>query len=123
MKRGCGTGECGACTVLLDGRPVTSCTVLASQVEGREVVTLEGLSGDPLLRALQDAFVGEGAVQCGYCTPGFLVASYALLRDSRHRGTPPSEDEVLESISGNICRCGAYPRIVRAILRAGEARP
>ncbi|MGC9176989.1 MAG: (2Fe-2S)-binding protein [Conexivisphaera sp.] len=120
VKPGCETGECGACTVLLDGAPVTSCTVLMSQVEGRDVVTLEGLSGDPLMKYLQDAFVEEGAVQCGYCTPGFLVTAYAFARDSRLSGTRPSDCEIAEAISGNICRCGAYPRMVAAIRRALE---
>ncbi|MFP3283764.1 MAG: (2Fe-2S)-binding protein [Nitrososphaeria archaeon] len=118
VKPGCETGECGACTVLLDGVPVTSCTVLLSQVEGRDVTTLEGLSGDPLMGSLQEAFVEEGAVQCGYCTPGFLISAYAALSGRRNSG--PSEREIAESLSGNLCRCGAYPRILRAVLRVSR---
>jgi len=115
-KKGCGIGECGACTVLLDGRPVNSCLVLAASVDGKSVVTIEGLEGDNV-RPLQDAFVSEGAVQCGYCTPGMVISAKALL-DSRDR---PSDDEIRKAISGNICRCTGYHRIVAAIRKAADA--
>ena len=115
-KKGCGIGECGACTVLLDGRPVNSCLVLAASVDGRSVVTIEGLEGDNV-RPLQDAFVSEGAVQCGYCTPGMVISAKALL-DSRDK---PSDDEIRKAISGNICRCTGYHRIVAAIRKAADA--
>lgn len=115
-KKGCGIGECGACTVLLDGRPVNSCLVLAASVDGRSVVTIEGLEGDKV-RPLQDAFVSEGAVQCGYCTPGMVISAKALL-DSRDK---PSDDEIRKAISGNICRCTGYHRIVAAIRKAADA--
>lgn len=127
-KPGCEAGECGACTVLLDGRPVTSCLVLAAQVNGREVTTLEGLVERRELGPLLDAFVREGAVQCGYCTPGFVVASYhALKAGGRMEGrlSPTLE----KSLEGNICRCGGYPKIFSAVRRAasemkeGGARP
>lgn len=115
-KKGCGIGECGACTVLLDGRPVNSCLVLAASVDGRSVVTIEGLEGDNV-RPLQDAFISEGAVQCGYCTPGMVISAKALL-DSRDK---PSDDEIRKAISGNICRCTGYHRIVAAIRKAADA--
>ncbi len=107
-KAGCEAGECGACTVLLDGKPVASCLVLASQVEGRSVITIEGLSKNGQLHPLQRAFIEEGAVQCGYCIPGFIMASLPLLEGG----------DVREGISGNICRCGSYFRIEEAIRRA-----
>ncbi len=107
-KPGCEAGECGACTVLLDGRPVASCLVLISQVEGREVVTVEGLAKNGGLHPLQRTFIEEGAVQCGYCTPGFIMAALPLLKG----------EDVREGISGNICRCGSYLRVEEAIRRA-----
>jgi aerobic-type carbon monoxide dehydrogenase small subunit (CoxS/CutS family) len=116
VKKGCEQGECGACTVLLDGLPVTSCLVLAPQVEGRHVTTVEGLAENPLMRGLRDAFMENGAVQCGYCTPGMLLSSYALLRDNPH----PSEEEVRIGIEGNICRCTGYVKIIESILDAAE---
>jgi len=116
VKKGCEQGECGACTVLLDGLPVTSCLVLAPQVEGRHVTTVEGLAENPLMRGLRDAFMENGAVQCGYCTPGMLLSSYALLRDNPH----PSEEEVRAGIEGNICRCTGYVKIIESILDAAE---
>ncbi len=116
VKKGCEQGECGACTVLLDGLPVTSCLVLAPQVEGRHVTTVEGLAENPLMRGLRDAFMENGAVQCGYCTPGMLLSSYALLRDNPH----PSEEEVRAGIEGNICRCTGYVKIIESILDAVE---
>ena len=116
VKKCCEQGECGACTVLLDGLPVTSCLMLAPQVEGRHVTTVEGLAENPLMRGLRDAFMENGAVQCGYCTPGMLLSSYALLRDNPH----PSEEEVKAGIEGNICRCTGYVKIIKSILDAAE---
>lgn len=116
VKKGCEQGECGACTVLLDGLPVTSCLILAPQVDGRHVTTVEGLAENPLMKELRNAFMENGAVQCGFCTPGVLLSSYALLRDNPH----PSEEEVRAGIEGNICRCTGYVKIIEAILDAAE---
>jgi len=116
VKKGCEQGECGACTVLLDGDPVTSCLILAPQVEGRRVLTIEGLVDNPLVRELREAFLRNGAVQCGYCTPGMLLSGYALLRDNKR----PSEEEVKTAIEGNICRCTGYVAIIESILDAAE---
>jgi len=116
VKKGCEQGECGACTVLLDGNPVASCLVLAPQVEGRHVTTLEGLDKNPLMIDLREAFVENGAVQCGFCTPGMLISAYALLRDNPH----PTEHEVKRGIEGNICRCTGFTKILEAILDAAE---
>jgi aerobic-type carbon monoxide dehydrogenase small subunit (CoxS/CutS family) len=116
-KLGCGEGSCGACAVLLDGRPVASCIQLAAAAAGREVVTIEGLSRDGAT-PLQEAFVAEDALQCGFCTPGQIVTATALLE----RTPSPSPEEIRVAMAGNLCRCGAYPKIERAILRAaGEA--
>jgi aerobic-type carbon monoxide dehydrogenase small subunit (CoxS/CutS family) len=116
VKKGCQQGECGACTLLINGIPVTSCMVLAPQVEGRKVTTLEGLEDDPLMNKLQAAYVENGAVQCGYCTPGMLISSYALLREN----PTPTEDEIKIAIEGNICRCTGYTKIIAAIGDAAE---
>jgi len=116
VKKGCEQGECGACTVLVDGYPMTSCLILAPQVEGRHVCTVEGLADNPLMKELREAFMENGAVQCGFCTPGMLLSAYALLRDNRR----PSEDEVKTAIEGNICRCTGYVKIIEAILDAAE---
>ncbi len=116
-KIGCSEGACGACAVLLDGRPAVSCLLLAAQAEGRAVTTIEGLSGDGPT-ALQEAFVAEDALQCGYCTPGQIVAATALLDETPQ----PTGDEIRSALSGNLCRCGAYPKIERAILRASGQR-
>ena len=116
VKRGCENGECGACTVLLDGYPVTSCLVIAPQVEGRAVTTINGLEDDPLMEKLRQAFMEDGAVQCGFCTPGMLISSYALLREN----PKPTAEEVKKSIEGNICRCTGYVKIVEAVLDASE---
>jgi aerobic carbon-monoxide dehydrogenase small subunit len=110
-KEGCGEGECGACSVLLDGVPVNSCLVAVGQCEGREVVTVEGLALGEELSALQQCFVDSGGAQCGICTPGMLVSAEALLRDNES----PTEDEVRDAIAGNLCRCTGYQRIVDAI--------
>ena len=113
-KEGCGTGDCGACTVLLDGKAVNSCLVLAVDADGREVTTVEGLERDGKLDPLQSAFVEEGAVQCGFCTPGMLMAAKGLLDEN----PDPAEGEIRRGIAGNLCRCTGYVRIVRAIQRA-----
>ncbi|MEP6690964.1 MAG: (2Fe-2S)-binding protein [Gemmatimonadaceae bacterium] len=114
----CDRGECGACTVLVDGEPAYACLTLAAQCETREVRTIEGLGGDDgRLSALQSAFVAHDALQCGFCTPGQIVAAYALLE----RNATPSEDEIKRWMSGNLCRCGTYPKIVRAIQAAAGA--
>ncbi len=116
-KNACEQGECGSCSVLLDGRLVCSCLVLAAQADGHEVVTVEGLAGgDGELHAVQDAFVQAGAVQCGFCTPGLVVAAADLLR----RTPRPSDDEIREALSGNLCRCTGYQKILEAVrLAAG----
>ncbi|MFP3222201.1 MAG: (2Fe-2S)-binding protein [Nitrososphaeria archaeon] len=111
VKPGCEAGECGACSVLLDGQVVTSCLVMISQVDGKNVVTVEGLQKDGELDPLQKSFIDEGATQCGYCTPGFIIAAKGLLNENPN----PTDEEILEGVSGNICRCGAYPRIFNAI--------
>lgn len=113
-KEGCGEGECGSCTVLLDGVPVNACLVLAGQVEGREITTVEGLGEAKHLTALQQCFVQDGGAQCGICTPGMLMAAEALLRIQ----PKPSDDEIREATAGNICRCTGYQRIVDAIRHA-----
>ena len=113
---GCGTEQCGACMVLVDGRPVNSCCYLALQTSGREVTTVEGLAGATELGALQRAFLEEGGVQCGYCTPGMLISATALLRSS----PAPTDEEIRQAIAGNLCRCTGYHKIVAAVrLAAG----
>lgn len=110
-KHGCELGECGACAVLLDGRPVLSCLVLGVECGGREVVTVEGLAAEGRLHLLQETFADLGAAQCGYCTPGFLVTAKALLDRTPH----PTRDEIREALSGNLCRCTGYQQIVEAV--------
>ena len=117
-KEGCGEGECGACSVLLDGRSVCSCLVPAVQAHGAKVVTVEGLAKGPKLSALQQAFLERGGAQCVICTPGMLVTSMELLR--RARGRVPSEDEVREALAGNLCRCTGYQKIVEAVRAAAR---
>jgi carbon-monoxide dehydrogenase small subunit len=114
---GCDTTHCGACTVLLDGRPVKSCTVFAVQAHGREIMTVEGLEQDGKLHPLQQGFVEEHGLQCGYCTPGMLMTSYAFLK----KHAAPTEDEIRRAISGNLCRCTGYVNIVKAIQHAAGA--
>ncbi len=113
-KLACGRGECGACTVLLDGEPAYSCLTLVVACEGRTVTTIEGIARGNQLHPLQQAFIEHDALQCGFCTPGQILAATALL----HELPRPSEDEIVHWMSGNLCRCGAYPNIVRAILAA-----
>ena len=115
-KEGCSTGDCGACTVLVDGMPVTSCLMLAVEAEGQHVFTVEGLSPDGELHPLQSAFVREGGLQCGYCTPGILMSSKALLDEN----PDPSDQEIRAALSGNLCRCTGYDPIVRAVRTAAQ---
>ncbi len=116
VKKGCESGECGACTVLVNGLPMTSCIILSPQVEGQHITTLEGLEHNPLMIDLRQAFIDNGAIQCGFCTPGMLISSYALLRDNPH----PSPEEVKIGIEGNICRCTGFTKIIEAVLDAAE---
>ena len=113
-KNACEQGECGSCSVLLDGELVCSCLVLAAQADGHEVVTVEGLAGDGTLHPVQEAFADAGAVQCGFCTPGLVVATAELLR----RVPDPSDDEIREALSGNLCRCTGYQKILDAVHQA-----
>ena len=112
-KEGCGTGDCGTCTVLLDGKAVNSCLVFIAEVEGKEITTIEGLAQRGELHPLQQSFIEEGAVQCGFCTPGVILTAKALLDSNPH----PTEVEVRRAIAGNLCRCTGYDKIVRAIMR------
>ncbi|OGQ75025.1 MAG: (2Fe-2S)-binding protein [Deltaproteobacteria bacterium RIFCSPLOWO2_12_FULL_57_22] len=116
VKICCNTGECGACTVLFNGKPVNSCVVLAADATGAEIVTVEGLAEGDRLHPVQQAFIDTGAVQCGYCTPGFIISVKALL----DRTTNPTPEEIEEAVSGNICRCTGYAKIVDAIHLAAD---
>jgi len=116
-KEGCGVGMCGACTVLVDGKPLSSCLVLAEQVTGKEVLTVEGLGNAENLHPVQQAFLDEGAFQCAYCTPGFVLTTVALLEEN----PSPSDEEIREYLSGNLCRCGSYQNIMQAA-RAASGR-
>jgi len=115
-KKGCEDGECGACTVLIDGEAVNSCLVLAISVEGEDILTVEGLSDGLTLHPLQQAFIDDAAVQCGFCAPGMLLSAKALLDNKPN----PSEPEIREAIAGNLCRCGGYVKIVKAVQQAAE---
>ena len=110
-KQGCGSGECGACTVLLDGEPVNACMVLALQANHRSVITIEGLSKEGALHPIQEAFIRHGAIQCGFCTPGMILSTKAFLDRNPH----PKESEIRESLIGNLCRCTGYQKIVEAV--------
>lgn len=116
-KRGCDRGECGACTVLVDGDPVCSCSMLALQVGGRQVRTVEGLGDANSLNVLQEAFLAEDGGQCGFCTPGFIMSATALLESN----TDPTEDEIRAALVGNICRCNAYGRIIESVKAATKS--
>ena len=115
-KNGCEAGECGACTVLVDGEPVNSCLALAVELDGREITTIEGLSNNGKLTPLQQAFADLNAVQCGYCTPGMLLAATALLR----RNPKPTAEDIQRALVGNLCRCTGYQRIIDAIMEASR---
>ena len=118
-KRGCDLGDCGSCTVILDGEPVTACLVLAPQVEGRRVETIEGIGNGEELHPLQQAFIDESAAQCGYCIPGMIMAAKALL----DRDPGPSREEIKTGLSGNLCRCTGYTKIIKAVeVAAGKSR-
>jgi carbon-monoxide dehydrogenase small subunit len=110
-KQGCGNGECGACTVLLEGEPVNACLILAMQADGKSVVTIEGLSKDGAIHPIQEAFIARGAIQCGFCTPGMILSVKALL----DRNPNPKEVEIREALTGNFCRCTGYQKIVEAV--------
>jgi carbon-monoxide dehydrogenase small subunit len=114
-KEGCGTGDCGACTVLVDGKPSNSCLTLAIEVNGKNILTIEGVAREGELHPIQRAFIEEGAVQCGFCTPGMILSAKALLEEN-HR---PSEEEIKRGIAGNFCRCTGYKKIIKAIQTAG----
>ena len=118
-KEGCGTGDCGACTIHVDGKPVASCLMLAMQARGRAVRTIEGLGQMGVLTALQDAFVQKGVPQCGFCIPGVLMAASALLAENPH----PTEEEIRYGIAGNLCRCTGYTTMVAAIAETAAAAP
>jgi len=117
LKIACGTGECGACTILLDGKPVRSCLLLPMQVRGREILTIEGLAKEDRLHPIQEAFIDYYAVQCGFCTPGMILTAKALIDDK----PDPTEDDVREALVGNLCRCTGYVKIVDAVLAASKA--
>ena len=116
VKNGCAAGECGACTVMMNGEPVNSCMVLAAECDGAEVLTVEGLAQNGQLIALQETLIEKGGVQCGFCTPGMLISAYALLQ----RNPNPTEPEIREALVGNLCRCTGYVRIVDAVKAAVE---
>lgn len=115
-KRGCEEGECGACTILLDGRAVASCMMLAVEADGHEIVTIEGVKKDGVLHPVQKAFIDKWALQCGFCTPGMIMSALSLLSENPH----PTEHEIREGISGNLCRCTGYAKIVEAIDAAAK---
>ncbi len=117
-KKGCELGDCGSCTVLLEGKPVDSCMVLALEADGREIITIEGVAVNSKLDAIQESMINHAAIQCGYCTPGMVLSAKALLTRNPH----PTEPEVREAISGNLCRCTGYVHIVEAVLAASEGR-
>lgn len=115
-KEGCGTGDCGACTVLLNGKPVNSCLIFAGELDGADIVTIEGLKIGPELHPVQQAFIQDGGAQCGYCTPGMLMMTKALLDENVN----PSEEEIRFALSGNLCRCTGYAKIVQAVQNAAR---
>src|SRR5260370_32164330 len=117
-KYGCGEGQCGACTVLIDGAPVRSCITRASTVAGKQITTIEGVAQNGHLHPVQEAFIQADAMQCGYCTPGMIVSGVALLKKTPH----PSEAEIRRAMEGNVCRCGTYPRIVAAVQLAKRTK-
>jgi carbon-monoxide dehydrogenase small subunit len=117
-KRGCDNGECGACTVLLNRQPVNSCLILAVEADGKDILTIEGLAEGAQLHPLQEAFIRDGAVQCGYCSPGMILTAKALLDEN----PTPTEMEIKKAIAGNLCRCGSYNKVVKAVLSVARKR-
>src|SRR3990172_5166592 len=117
-KEGCGVGMCGACTVLVDGKPISGCLILAEQIAGKEIFTVEGLARNGKLHPIQQAFIDERAFQCAYCTPGFILTTVALLNEDPN----PGDDEIREYLSGNLCRCGSYRNILLAVKRASQTK-
>lgn len=117
VKKGCGMGECGACTVLLNGKAVNSCLMLVGQAHGKEITTIEGLSAGGRLHPLQEKFIQHGAVQCGFCSPGMVLSILSFLRETPH----PTEEQVREAIAGNLCRCTGYVKIVEAVMDYSQA--
>ena len=116
-KEGCSTGDCGACTVLLDGKPITSCMCFAASAQGKEITTIEGLARHGELTPVQEAFIDRGGLQCGICTPGMILSATALLDEN----PKPSKDEIRFALAGNLCRCTGYQKIVEAVVAASEA--
>ena len=117
-KYGCGEGQCRACTVLLDGNPVRSCQTQITEVEGHTVETIEGLARDGVLHPVQEAFIKEGAMQCGYCVPGMILATVALIK----RNPSPNRTQIVEALNGNLCRCCGYVKVLKAVQRAAQPR-
>ena len=117
-KEGCGAGECGACTVIVDGKPLNACLVLAPELDGMHITTIEGLAKDGEFTPLQQSFVDLAALQCGFCTPGFIMSATALLDENPH----PNREEIVDAISGNLCRCTGYARIIEAIQRVADGK-
>ena len=115
-KEGCGEGECGACTVLVDDKPMNSCLVLMGQVNGKTITTIEGIREEPMGKKLIDSFIKHGAVQCGFCTPGMITATFPLIRENR----PLQDEEIKHAISGNLCRCTGYAKIIEAVQKSVE---
>ena len=115
-KEGCGQGECGACTMIVNGRPMTTCLILAIEAEGYEITSIEGLSKEDELDVIQEEFITHGALQCGYCTPGMIMSAKGLLMEN----TDPTEEDVVKALSGNLCRCTGYKKIVEATLAAAK---
>jgi len=115
-KKGCDAGDCGSCTIILNGKPVNSCLILGVEADGSDILTIEGLQKGEELHPIQEAFINHGAVQCGFCTPGMILSAKALLDSSPH----PTEEEIMRAISGNLCRCTGYKKIIEAIESLGE---